>query len=93
MSAEVKDGGPAFPRAMVAGCDMGCDGMTLRDYFAAKAMQAIISKIQPLTQFVQFGETIGPSDEQLSARFNAVSDGAYAYADAMLEARKPSENT
>ena len=38
----MKDGGPAFP------CHPGIDnpmydGMTLRDYFAAKAMQALIS--------------------------------------------------
>ena len=34
------DGGPAFPHSRL-GSDH--DGMTLRDYFAAKAMQAMIS--------------------------------------------------
>lgn len=42
MSA-VNDGGPAFPVPLRSGeiwDGMGqCDGMTLRDYFAAKAMQ------------------------------------------------------
>ena len=32
----IKDGGPAFPRQHI------CEGMTLRDYFAAKAMQGIL---------------------------------------------------
>lgn len=49
MSAETKreTGGPAFPRT---GFDLGgadvwppVDGMTLRDYFAAKAMQGLLA--------------------------------------------------
>lgn len=39
-------GGPAFPKLKNVGCNMDWQsesGMTLRDYFAAKAMQAIIS--------------------------------------------------
>lgn len=80
---------PAFPVFQFDGhVALQVGGMTLRDYFAAKAMQAIISKTQPLTQFVHFGEIIGPSDEQLFARFEAVSSGAYAYADAMLAERE-----
>jgi len=43
MSNSVNDGGPAFPIPLESGQTwqaMGlCDGMTLRDYFAAKAMQ------------------------------------------------------
>ena len=35
-------GGAAFPYAAVHGCN-GEYGMTLRDYFAAKAMQAMVS--------------------------------------------------
>ena len=35
-------GGPAFPHSRL-GSD--ADGMTLRDYFAAKAMQALITRI------------------------------------------------
>ncbi len=42
------DGGPAFPSSptlngngdMARPADIGCEGMTLRDYFAAKAMHA-----------------------------------------------------
>jgi len=37
-------GGPAFPHHFQAGRDMvhECEGMTLRDYFAAKALQGLI---------------------------------------------------
>lgn len=40
MSNEQDDGGPAFPHSRL-GSDS--DGMTLRDYFAAKAMGAMLS--------------------------------------------------
>ena len=43
----IKNGGPAFPNChynMKGGYDI-IGGMTLRDYFAAKAMQGIIEKI------------------------------------------------
>jgi len=43
MSEEKKDGGPAFPHQI--GPDFAQNkGMSLRDYFAAKAMQALIPK-------------------------------------------------
>jgi hypothetical protein len=50
--------------------------MTLRDFFAVQAMQAIISK-SLLTQ----------TDSTLNKQ-NRTALGAYSYADAMLEARK-----
>ena len=37
-------GGPAFPYFGHTGWSTNC-GMTLRDYFAAKAMQALITRI------------------------------------------------
>lgn len=51
-------------------------GMTLRDYFAAKAMQALIAK----TPFQEFPQDYLP--------YQKTAIGAYDYADAMLEARK-----
>ncbi|QFY77498.1 hypothetical protein DUD43_07255 [Alcaligenes faecalis] len=43
MTEPIKDGGPAFPVPLNPGEPWQgmapCDGMTLRDYFAAKAMQ------------------------------------------------------
>jgi predicted RNA polymerase sigma factor len=35
-------GGPAFPESGPRGQAVGGEGMTLRDYFAAKAMQGIL---------------------------------------------------
>jgi hypothetical protein len=60
-------GGSAFPSA-----DYEYTGMTLRDYFAAKAMQAFIGKIES-----------GKEDES-----TMIPDAAYLMADRMLEARK-----
>jgi hypothetical protein len=73
-------GGPAFP------CHPGIenplyDGMTLRDYLAAKAMQTIISYRR-----TQFGTV---SDEMdWDEYFSIIAQEAYALADAMLEARQ-----
>jgi hypothetical protein len=65
-------GGPAFP------CHPGIenplyDGMTLRDYFASKAMQACLQNARP-----------EDTDEPLITW----AQDAYDMADAMLEARK-----
>ena len=54
-------------------------GMDLRDYFAAKAMQAIISKQPHLDKPIIFME---------EDRVKQVSAGAYLYADAMIKAKE-----
>lgn len=64
-------GGPAFPFEYGT---PGNKGMTLRDYFAAKAMHG----------FIQYGATKGiyaPPDDELAK-------SAYDLADAMLKARE-----
>lgn len=78
-------GGPAFPVSALIYNDDGNDpttiihdGMELRDYFAAKAMQGIISKMPFYLDEKQDLEKI----------LNAVSRGSYSYADAMLKARE-----
>lgn len=43
MSAADKTGGPAFPTLEEHGFNSGMPGMTLRDYFAAKAMQGMLT--------------------------------------------------
>ena len=71
-----KTGGPAFPVWELNGqgkAEMTDFGMTLRDYFAAKAMQGLLSCQSEETGFYQAK--------------NAAQE-AYAMADAMLEARK-----
>ena len=42
----IKDGGPAFPNTVLITNESFSElrGMTLRDYFAGKAMQALIEK-------------------------------------------------
>jgi hypothetical protein len=64
-------GGPAFPVPLDAFDDR--EGMTLRDYFAAKAMQGILAGTHPIVKETEPLPTV--------ARV------AYAQADAMLEAR------
>jgi hypothetical protein len=76
--SEIKDGGPAFPRNIL---DHGHgvttvheSGMTLRDYFAAKAMQGLITSLHSK-----------PYPEWQTAEW--ISESAYGIADAMLKAR------
>lgn len=76
--AETKDGGPAFPNRWANEGEN--EGMTLRDWFAGKAIPAIIAatsdgKHQPN---IKDGEHI---------RF-AIARDAYDMADAMLAARE-----
>ena len=40
----IEDGGPAFPLAEPGNCVSASEGMTLRDYFAAKAMQGFCAR-------------------------------------------------
>ena len=78
MSNQINDGGPAFG---FASGDMVSLGMTIRDYFAAKAMQAIISSA--LTEGTKTQYTISKPDF-----LECLSLDAYAHADAMLKARE-----
>ena len=89
MSNEKKnDGGPAFP---VNGSDldapneivsMGLSGMSLRDYFAAKAMQALTQSEQFLREASEWRKIDGEDVE------DAIAGSAYDLADAMLKARE-----
>ena len=78
----MKDGGSAFPiqgQRFTLGettYEPSCPGMTLRDYFAAKAMQAIISGS------MAYGKT-------LDARSGAITvTASYSISDAMLAERE-----
>jgi len=67
----IKDtGGPAFPSPRWEGWGSPQEGMTLRDYFAAEAMQSLL-----LDGNYDFSDR------------NLIAQKAYAFADAMLEAR------
>jgi hypothetical protein len=71
--SEVKTGGPAFPTSDWDENDRAykMHGMTLRDYFAAKAMEGMLSS-------GNLPKTISDAD---------IAECAYNLADAMLEAR------
>lgn len=75
--------GPAFPYSGVhKGSDMNYiiddHGMTLRDYFAAKAMAAIVRRWD--------GHSFGGG--QNSPQYKELAEDAYFIADAMLKARE-----
>jgi len=42
--SDTKTGGPAFPKTPFIEIGTPQNGMTLRDYFAAKAMQALMTR-------------------------------------------------
>lgn len=65
----------AFPLAMEMYFQQG---MTLRDYFAAQALEALIIKI-PLGELPR---------QKTTPIYEDVAFSAYEYADAMMEARK-----
>ena len=63
---------PAFPLHPES-YDEECFGMTLRDYFAAKAMQALLRQYP---------------DHLMNSPASEVASDAYSMADAMLAARE-----
>ena len=71
-------GGPAFPCKWTSYDDevhFQYEGMTLRDYFAAKAMQGILAS--------------NTEHEHEDAHiFDAIAEASYKQADAMLKARR-----
>lgn len=88
----MNDGGPAFPRPYSQFNGTNAhefynhqDGMTLRDYFAAKALAAIVARarLNPCGDFV--------AGDCLLQSYNApecAAKTAYAFADAMIKARE-----
>ena len=67
--SDINTGGPAFPFGTAFA------GMTLRDYFAAKAMQGMLANPKLQKQILTAGQSW-------------IEESAWAVADAMLEARK-----
>jgi hypothetical protein len=75
--SDINTGGPAFPYTEANGANSGDVGMTLRDYFAAKAMQAATS-----------GHIGYYGHETNHWQVKDIASYAYEMADAMLEARE-----
>ena len=72
-----EDGGPAFPCPVLHG-NGAPTGMSLRDYFAAKAMAAVIMNPETQRELGNMGRDEG---------MVVISKVAYMQADAMLAAR------
>jgi hypothetical protein len=74
MSKQIDDGGPAFPHSIDRNAITVQDftGMSLRDYFAAAALQGIWTNLHCTP----------------TVKFNEIATRAYQQADAMIEARK-----
>lgn len=86
MSAPIDNGGPAFPEVTTTYVRDGAQdtqyvhsegGMSLRDYFAAKAMQGMWASDQP-------GWHCSGTPDAMQKR----AEAAYEMADAMLAARQ-----
>ena len=78
-------GGPAFPQTEVDRDGLAVThqtGLTMRDYFAAKAMQSIYAAN------VEWEPTGTPMDEESLQVLADVAQDAYKMADAMLKARE-----
>lgn len=82
MKDTTNNGGPAFPEIRIRGGDnynqpmkLYYGGMTLRDYFAAKSISAVLAPNPVTGQFA------------LVSEFDACASTAYKMADAMLKAR------
>lgn len=77
----IDNGGQAFPSFALDSQDnyLGESGMTLRDYFAAKAMQSFMNWALDQEAF--------PGYESAEKCAAAYAKHSYAIADAMLEAR------
>ena len=79
--SEIRTGGPVFPISGEACRDFDThEGIHLRDYLAAKAMQALMT-----------GDTLQKLDKVLQDEdkvFALVAKSAYAMADAMLAERQ-----
>ena len=76
----MKDGGPAFPFTQDGGFfKEGYKGMSLRDYFAAKALQGILS--DPRNMRIA-------NEKEPSCEVDFIAKVSYQFADAMLKERE-----
>lgn len=77
MTDHIEDGGPAFPTENAhqsSGTTWHHEGMSMRDYFAAKAMQGILAGCHPICKE--------------DGAQHKIPVAAYMLADEMLKARK-----
>lgn len=83
---QLDDGGNAFPHTQDGWTHSDRGGMSLRDYFAAKAMQAIVAKLPVVDREGEFGKPVPDKN-----KYNAdIANSAYWIADAMIAERAKS---
>ena len=87
MSEKIETGGPAFPchADIIPSKDRDYAGMSLRDYFAAKAMQGIVSSIDGEDNYRRLRGHAAAAELSVS---EWIARDAYKQADAMLKARE-----
>ena len=89
MEQKIETGGPAFPVQYSNEADgptvMPHVGMTLRDYFAAKAMQGVVSSIATEDDYRRLSGHASASGLTVS---EWIARDAFKQADAMLKARE-----
>ena len=99
--SKINDGGPAFPVSYYVNTDgetfeSSIQGMALRDYFAAKAMQGLIiegMKSRAIAAIRKANDDCGieegeAHDSAVESSNFIVATEAYMLADAMLKARE-----
>ena len=76
MTDTINNGGPAFPSNRTVNTS---EGMTLRDYFAAKALQGMLAA----DALMKAAAYVSPEENE-----RLMAEACYAMADAMLRARE-----
>jgi hypothetical protein len=89
MPTKTNDGGPAFPRTYSSG-EAAQTGMSLRDYFAAKAIQGLFAAGEASSPCILVDPKMSHSQKRCMTE-DEFSACAYSYADAMLKAREAGE--
>lgn len=89
MSAQINDGGPAFPRAD-QGYNNTHNGMSLRDWFAGQSLVGILSR--DLVGNAVGNQHINHANVRHDPTPSTLARNCYAYADAMLKAREARTN-
>lgn len=85
--SEINTGGPAFPSHGSMG-EVAHEGMTLRDYFAAKASEEDIQRHLSGSVAVIVGQNEKGPIYEYQQVFRSREQARYRWADAMLEARR-----
>ena len=90
--SKANTGGPAFPLQSI-GPDFapGYAGMTLRDYFAAKAMQGLMAMERASEYVDEYGDEMSYEEGSVGTLFvhtKHLAEEAYMIADSMLKARE-----